>query len=335
MPRELALINNIEQPLRAPRLSEVLFDRRQNSFASIAALPSNVEAIEAALLFSTGLASFVALVGPSGWGKSHLLEAVSSRLGHDACPAPSRLELSTYLMNPLRFEQSRVLILDDVQDVLAKSKLRQSLRFNLERRVRGGKATILAFTSPKATRQIRALLPNQREWNVASIGAPEPAERVLLINQMSAAEGLALCPRLAKIIAYQMHGNGRTLSGALKRLRLTHTNWLDTRSTLRACGLLEPFFADNGSWDLKHKILRVAEQQKGQFAKLSSTDLAIHTMLSEAGLAEVDVARAVSIEPAEAYVRSSRFRKTVEEDHEVNSYVRQFMEHVVQSLAQD
>src|SRR5687767_10490030 len=65
-----------------PRLSEVLFKSR--SFESLAAVPSNVEALETALLFATGLQSFAALVGPSGWGKTHLLEAVSRKLRNDA-----------------------------------------------------------------------------------------------------------------------------------------------------------------------------------------------------------------------------------------------------------
>ena len=61
------------------KLSNVLFERRVATFNSLAALPSNVEAIEAALMFSAGLNPFVAIVGPSGWGKSHLLGATSSR----------------------------------------------------------------------------------------------------------------------------------------------------------------------------------------------------------------------------------------------------------------
>ena len=38
----------------SPKLSEVLFERKEHSFASLAALPSNVEAIEAADLRHVG-----------------------------------------------------------------------------------------------------------------------------------------------------------------------------------------------------------------------------------------------------------------------------------------
>jgi hypothetical protein len=152
---------------------------------------------------------------------------------------------------------------------------------------------------------------------------------------MSAAEGLVLSPRLSKVIADQMHGNGRTLAGALKRLRLSGTNWLDPNATLRAFGLLDPFFADNGIWDLKHKILRVAESSRDLFRDISSTDLALYTMLHEAGLSEVSVARAAGIEPADAYLRASSFRLNLAESEVLRNYVRQFVDLVVESLVRE
>ncbi len=132
-----------------------------------------------------------------------------------------------------------------------------------------------------------------------------------------------------------MHGNGRTLAGALKRLRLSGTNWLDTSATLRAFGLLDPFFADNSSWDLKHKILRIAETSKALFPKVAVPDLVLYTMLHEAGLSENDVARAVGIEPATAYLRASQFKSHLKDSETARAYVRQFVDLVVDSLSRD
>jgi len=210
-----------------------------------------------------------------------------------------------------------------------------ALRLNLERRVKCGKPTLLAFTSPKPNRALRSFLPIARDWTIASMGAAEPVERLLLLHQMSGAEGLALSPRLSKVIADHMLGNGRTLAGALKRLRLSGSNWLDSSATLRAFGLLDPFFADNGTWDLKHKVLRVAEHSKSQFIKVNVSDLALYTMLHEAGLSEIDVARAIGIEPSEAYLRASRFKAQLSDSELIRGYVRQFIEIVVDELARD
>jgi len=333
--KEKPLLNHRSGTPHVPKLSEVLFEKKEHSFGSLAALPSNVEAIEAALLFSAGMNRLVALVGPSGWGKTHLLRAVSYRLSLDDGVYVEPASALEYLACPHRFESPAPLVLDDVQDALSKARQRLALRFALERRVRAGRPTILAFTSPKPSRQLRAFLPNARDWKIVAMGEPAADERVQLLNQMAAAEGLALSPRLTKVLADQMHGNGRTLAGALKRLRLSRSTWLDTGSTLQALGLLEPFFADNSGWDLKMRILRLAESSRARFGKVNPLDLALYTMLREAGLAESDVARAAAISNADVYQRTMRFQKQLETCEVTAANVRQFVELVVGSLAKD
>jgi energy-coupling factor transporter ATP-binding protein EcfA2 len=333
--KETPLLNRQPGSPHIPKLSEVLFERKEHSFASLAALPSNVEAIEAALLFSAGMNRFVAIVGPSGWGKTHLMRAVAYRLSLDGGNYTDPASAQEFLSSPHRFESTAPLVLDDVQDTFGKARQRLALRFALERRIRAGRPTILAFTSPKPNRQLKAFLPSARDWEIASMGEPVPAERVLLLNQMASAEGLALSPRLVRMLADHMHGNGRTLAGALKRLRLSGPNWLDTGSTLRALGLLEPFFADNSGWDLKMRILRLAERSRAQFGKVNPLDMALFTMLREAGLAESDVARAADLTNADVYQRCMRFQKQMETCDVTATNLRQFVELVVGSLARD
>src|SRR5688572_1680459 len=140
-----------------PRLSAILFNSK--GFDSFAAVPSNCEAVETSLLFATGLQSFAALVGPSGWGKTHLLEAVAKRLQHDAgywaCEVHSA---SDWISNQNRVDPHVPVVLDNVQDVLAKSRSRLLFRLALERRVKAGRPTILGFTSPKPGRSVRTVL---------------------------------------------------------------------------------------------------------------------------------------------------------------------------------
>lgn len=329
------MLNKTETVAPIPKLSQVLFERKETTFSSLAALPSNVEAIEAALMFSAGLSPLVALVGPSGWGKTHLLNAVAHRLAHDLYVLPEPISVCDFLSNPSRSEAACPLLLDDVQEAMGKSRAKMALRMHLERRVKCAKPTMLAFTAPKPSRALRTYLPSGRDWTVAAVGAAEPAERVLLLDQMSAGEGLALSAKLSKVIADQMLGNGRTLAGALKRLRLSGTTWLDADATLRAIGLLDPYFADNGAWDLKLRVLRVADSSKSLFPKTTVIDLALYTLLHVAGLSEIDVARAVNIEPAEAYLRASRFKLQLAESEANGVCVRQFIDLVVDELASE
>ena len=331
----MGLFNNTETINQVPKLSQVLFERKEVSFKSLAPLPSNVEAIDAALMFSAGLEPFVALVGPSGWGKTHLLHAVAQRLAVNLDTVHEPMSVCDFVANPGKADASGPLLLDDVQEVLGTSRMKMSVRMSLERRFRGGKPTLLAFTSPKPSRALRAFLPSSREWTIACMGAAEPAERIALLRHMSTVEGMELSPRLSKVIAAQVHGDGRTLAGALKRLRLAGTTWLDSSATLRAFGLLEPFFADSGSWDLKYKILKSAEAPNFLSTRFAPLDLALYTMLHEAGLSEVDIARITNVEPAEAYLRSAKFKSQLADSESTRTTVRLFIDSVVESLARD
>ena len=331
----MGIVNQLDVNSKSPRLSDVLFEKSSPTFASMAPLASNVEAIEAALLFSAGFQNHVALVGPSGWGKSHLLAAIDCRLrqeGKDtARPAAAEkfLESQPGLATPLP------LLLDDCQEVLGNTRLRSVLRLTLESRVRSSRPTFVCFTSSRITRQIRNFLPQQRDWSLVFLGGPEPMERIHLINQMAAADNLTLSPNLVRIMAHQMHGNGRTVSGALKRLRLSGASWMDGFAVMRACGLLEPFFADNGGWDLKYRIIRAAEEWRGRVDHISHTDLAVYAMLRIASLSEADVARAMDAEPAAVYLRASRFEREMERDSRKAAAVGHFVDSLVTALTQE
>lgn len=327
----MGLIEGTEDGRHTPRLSEVLFETSRATFASFAPLPSNVEAIDAALRFSASHEPLVALVGPSGWGKSHLLGAAALRMAKNAPPV-RYAPVEDHLRGAGSLDGPGALVLDDCQEILAKPKMRLTLRLLLERRVRAGRPTMLAFTLPRPTRALSGLLPLERSWLVTTLQEPAAQERASLIEQMAAADGLSLSPRLVRIIATRMYGNGRTLSGALKRLRLAGATWLDAESTLRACGLLDPFFADNPGWDLKGKVVRLAERNRARFGRVLPADLAIYTLLRVACLAEADVARALGVEPSAAYLRAGRLAQEIAGDPGTAGYVARFAELVVESI---
>jgi hypothetical protein len=299
---------------RLPRMSEVLFRQTHKTFDSIAALPSNVQAIESTRQFVSRNASFVALVGPSGWGKSHLLESASTDLRPEFLDSVQVLEAAQWAMGSVKRDPQVPLILDNVQDVLDKGRVRTQLRLGLERRVRAGRPTLLSFTAPNQNRAICSFLPNAKDWILSSIQTPVPAERELVVRHLAEMEGLQLSEALIWLLGHRIHGNGRTLTGALKRLRLQQQQWLDPAMTLKACGVLDPFFADNSSWDLREHISSSAEDFESEMCRKSRRDLALFTMLRVASLAECDIARYFDLEPAKVYSRARLFEQNLDED---------------------
>src|SRR5512133_2618354 len=194
-----------------PRLSQALFTNNAKDFRSMATLPSNVEAIEAAMLFSTGLENLVAVIGPSGWGKSHLLTAAADRMRMEFGLSTVEVQnVGDWLTNNCRQAQFMPVILDDVQTCLSSTKTKQHLRLALERRAKAARPTLLSFTASAMDRQIKSLLPQLREWTVVPIKAPTPSERVLVVRQMCKSEGLTLSDTLVDLIAKKVNGNGRT-----------------------------------------------------------------------------------------------------------------------------
>ena len=288
--------------------------------------------MEAGLLFAGGLSTFVAVIGPSGWGKTHLVEAIGNRLADERGPRSYEVwSAEEWVVASRNRTSSSVLLLDNVQDALVRSRSRQQLRVALERRVKAGWPTLLSFTESRCTRPIRNAMPSPREWNVAVIRAPDGAEREVIIDQMARAEGITMGVELTRILAHRMDGNGRTLIGALKRLRLNGPTWTSSAEVLRACGILNPFFAGNSAWDLRDHISEIA-QIKQEIRSTSPSECAIYAMLKVAQLGEADVARYFEIGPARAYTVSQRVDERVKSDPAVRTEVSAFVDRVVATL---
>jgi hypothetical protein len=310
-----------------PSLSDVLFDAGTRDFRSFATVPSNVEAAEAAVHFSRKLVPFVALIGPSGWGKTHLLESALSGF-----QPRERLRVSAadWLRDAGR-ENPYALALDDVQEVLAKTRSRIHLRLALERRLRAGKPTILALSSDQTGRSLRTFLPSLNEWILARIETPDPEEREMVLRHLAAQDGLNLSPVLPRVLARRVVGNGRSLSGALKRLRLYGKDWETPDAALRACGLLQPFFGDDDACSLQDQIM--IEAQRTEQKRYSAGEVAAYMMQRVAGLSEADASRFLEIRPSDAYTAAARVAAGTCADPELAEELRIAVERVLDRLA--
>ncbi|MHB8637598.1 MAG: hypothetical protein ACYC96_14105 [Fimbriimonadaceae bacterium] len=311
------------------RLSRALVDQPEVTFSSLARLPSNAEAIRSAERFAVGEQPFVALVGPSGWGKSHLLLAASGRLAERASRAPVVFAATEWILGISHAESAAPLLLDNVQDLLPKPRLRQALRAAIADRVRAGHSTMLSFTTAKSGRSLRILLPEPRAWTWAAIRTPERAERVQVLQHMAAAEHLTMSAPLTRLLASRLRGNGRTLIGALKRLKLYGANWHDPALTLHACGILDMFFRDDSDWDLRETVFNACRPGA------HGADLAMYLMLREAALSEAHVAQFFGVQPSVAYQRATALAAAISQSPELREEATAASTRAVHSLFGD
>ncbi len=317
-----------------PNASEMLFATKLRSLRSFAALPSNVHAVESALLFANGLQPFVSIVGPSGWGKTHLLDAAAEQCAAGIRAARTPIHCATsWSAEPHHASCVEPLILDNVQDALSKPRRRIQLRIALERRMRAGWPTLLAVTADACDRRLRATLPSVREWILAEISPPTTSERILVVGQIAESERLVLGDSLRRILATRLQGNGRTIVGALKRLKLHGADWTSPQAVLRACGVLNPFFAANANWDLREHLYEVANGLSSEeLAGFRASDLAVYGMLRVALLSEADVARFFKSEPAQVYLLASKVEQSLVESESKGEHGRRFVERAVETL---
>lgn len=268
------------------------------------------------MLFSNGLLPYVVLAGPSGWGKTHLLQAAGLTIRkHQGAPVPIH-SAAEWLSRSGRLESAEPLLLDDCQATYTSTRLRQQLRWVLERRMRTGRPTMLAFTTEGKNRALRSALPQTRSWTVALLDEPKEAEKEQLIANLAGFEQLSIAPCLVRLIARKAPGNGRTLLGVLQRLKLAHGRWTEPPQILRACGLLYPILGDKHGWDLRdhiHECLQAAwvSDQNGRVAGIPRRKLEIFAMISMVGLGERDVADFFGCSPGEAYTASLEVERVV------------------------
>lgn len=300
------------------------------TFEDIVTLPSNVHAVETAQLFAAGTSPFVALVGPSGCGKTHLIEAATHAL-HALEPGcwPHVISAKEWTQPMAGGKMLAPWLIDNVQAGIGQHKTRLQMRLALERRVRAGRPTLVAITADRPTRALSAFLPNQNAWVIATIAAPTQPERMQLISKMAERHGLALSESLQVILAQNLQGDGRTLEGACKRLRLAGCQWMDPVESLKALGLLAPMFSGNSTWDLRDAILEIAE---GCNQSEVCRDLAMYVMLKIALLPEANVATFFEVEPCAVYGRTLAFEKRLESNEVLRKRTRWFVEEVVDRL---
>lgn len=264
-------------------------------------LPSNLEGLEAALMLGSGVSPFVAIVGPTGWGKSHLMR-VAAEQSLSSFGVRPKIRQGCQLTRGGRWDLTGPLILDDVHLCLGRPREFQALRNALELRVRLGRPTMVCFTG-MTKHQIASMLPHMNCWTVAEVPLPHPEERQAILRMLVTQERLVLSDRLVRHLAKSIDGSGDALRGVVQRLGVSKADWTGAEDELLALGTVRPFLAQPHAplrWVDCH-VRRVIEPLGLEGYEDLATNLSIHILRKMMGIAESDVSQYYRIEPGDVF----------------------------------
>ncbi|MBL8060704.1 MAG: hypothetical protein JNK63_08335 [Chthonomonas sp.] len=264
-------------------------------------LPSNILGLEAALMLGSGVSPFVAVVGPTGWGKSHLMRVAAEQFQWDFGVRP-KVRRGGHLLNRGRWDHPAPLLLDDVQQCLGRPREQQALRNALELRVRLARPTMIGFTGGQAI-EVNQILPQLEMWSIAEVPTPHPVERQSILRQMAEQEGLVLSDRLVCLLAKLVDRSGDALLGLVKRLGLIQREWMTFEDEMLALGVARPHMSDPNrvlKWVTSQLQTIIEPLGLDQHEDLARS-LAIYYLRKVLGIGESDVSQYYRIEPGDVF----------------------------------
>jgi hypothetical protein len=84
---------------------------------------------------------------------------------------------------------------------------------------------------------------------LAQILPPSPVERQCIAHQIAQCEKLKLHRSIEALLATHLNGNGRSMRGAMLRLKLIRSDWRADEDFAEACGILMPYLIGEDGWD--------------------------------------------------------------------------------------
>jgi chromosomal replication initiation ATPase DnaA len=175
---------------------------------------------------------------------------------------------------------------------------------------------------------MRQWLPYFHRWNIETISCPTAPEKRVLADHMARNEGITLGDPLLAVLANRLSGNGLTLRGALTRLRLYGDRWVTDEEILRAWGLLNPYFLDNGTWDMHQSLWELLVDRLERDA-----DTAIYVMRQVCGLPEDSIARFLEKSPSEIHRACKRVSANLQKASETSGDMEKLLRRVVRRLS--
>jgi energy-coupling factor transporter ATP-binding protein EcfA2 len=268
-------------------------------------LRPSIRAVEG---FAAGDFSFVAVFGPTGWGKSHLLHCAERVLRDGSRGTVSCLSAREWLDRRPSRSDADVLILDEVKDAARTLRNRSQLRQALDLRVRLRRPTLLSLDSSPNGQYCRDLLSAKRLWRTAAIVEPRVRERHQIVENMANAQGIQIHSGIVGLLARKHVGNGRSIGGAIHNLKLIKDDWSAKTDILPACGILVSHLSDVDGWDVRDEVYDAVDSElKAQncWSPIQLQRIFCFIALSRMQLCETSVADFLRESPAAVYRRAT------------------------------
>lgn len=177
------------------------------------------------------------LHGPTGCGKTHLLEGIWSAMRHEyrTCRALylSAAQFTSYFLDALhggglpgfrrKTRDVDLLLIDDVQFLAGKRATIVELQNTMDALVRSGRQLVLAGDrAPNALTELGPEFSARVSGGlVCSLDIADYATRLGITSQMASRMGIAIPAEVEAFIASEVSGDGRQIAGSLNRLRVT------------------------------------------------------------------------------------------------------------------
>lgn len=303
---DTAPVWNSRRSFGAPRKSSL-------DSLTITPLPCNVVGIESALFFADGVLPFVALCGPSGWGKSQILSAAAQRITHQTGRSTPTHSATTYLLRGGRWDSPEPLLLDDAQACSVHTRERQLLRNVLELRVRLRRPTLVSFTSVQSASRLHAVLPCPARWVIHTIPEPAREERQVILRDLARRNGLDLSDRLIHVLSVVLDGSGRACAAAIQRLALVGTKWHGLSGELQALATVRPYLKH--SWTLcgftERAMTELFDSLGLEFDPVFARSLTVHLLRDVAAVTEEQVACRLGLDRGVVFAHQSAFNEAL------------------------
>lgn len=181
-----------------------------------------------------GLVSPLFFHGPTGCGKSHLLEGICNATRKQSrerrVVSLSAEQFTSYFLEALqgsglpnfrrKYRDLDLLVIDDVQFFAGKKATLVELQHTMDTLARGGKQMVLAADRPPAELQGLGaeLVARMSGGLVCGLDAADEPTRLGMLTQFAAKLSAALPEDVLRHLAAQFPGDGRQLQGALHRI---------------------------------------------------------------------------------------------------------------------
>lgn len=213
------------------------------------------------ILNSPGEVSPLFIHGPTGVGKSHLLEGIWTAMRRSPekrrCVYLTAEQFTSYFLESLhgrglpsfrrRYRDLDMLIIEDVQFLIGKTATITEFQYTIDALLREGRQLVLsADRNPAALSKLGTEVTTRLAGGLITyLPPPDRQLRVDILDRMARDRGLEIGGDVLGLIADHLTEDARVMSGALNRLQAASLAWGERITMNLATKTLEELFLSN------------------------------------------------------------------------------------------